>query len=1266
MDGLVFESTDAVPCGWSIKINNNKNKFLKCPDGKVFLGRIQAMKHMLLDSYPLAQVEEMRKSLKHDGWKHKVNLPSGWMVRKRVRKDGRKPEYIFLTENMLVLESIKIAQELVAKSYNENDVGKFQVFLKSLTCQPGSEGESLPIGKSKYRDVLKRNNCLEIEKEGWKEDRRIPMEWRMKKTGESILFMTDARDVVGPQKALEMIKNSGTKEDMEIFEILACLPRSNHIDDHGLREGEFEKIIKQCLLNEDLKSVKENLKIEGWKEDHRLPKAWRMKETVLREKTKTGEEIIVRTKLFLLHTGDVVGASKALELIKESGTGEDIEIFERLAGVGKSEPLKPTEVLIPKSIQNRQGNTAQCKWETSDTLPDGWTVATSEDGKQKILCPDGSKHINRKEALKYMVVKAFPKQEVDTMRSFLREEGWLENEKLPFNWKCKIIKNKRPLLLTPNGIVYDSYASAVRFMEAADEYSQQEIESVKNQGQPQSKPKPIKQLNFNWNSEDLTVPSEWKTADNPAKQYHQVPVPKEKLMELVSTSKDPKKESESNDKKLKMIENPEDESQQNKQGHHDQELDKKEHQKLENEVETEDIEQMIYDLENLINVLPNNAATVNINDFDRDLEATKELILKRSQMKLKETGIKWKENITTIPPGWKITVNDIKKPIMSPKGFTFANRRLALQYIIMNGFPEDTILKMRKYLEVEGWQDDERLPTNWKIKTYKYKNQSRRYIMTESGQRINGIAQVVKFMEASNDYTLDQIENIQKLSLSRQPKATGLVWIENDPTLPPDWKLSSDTTKKNILSPEGTVFINRRLALNHMAKNNYPEKCLEEMRSYLKAEGWETSKDLPEGWKLKSKIKGATYLNPCGRLFQSSRKAVTYLEQFGNCNEDTIAQLKRLNHPMKQNLRSTELKKSNKVTDDKIYNKNLLQNEGWKPNENLPSNWKLKLKPNKPHSKALIMTAQGKIFSGLKRAIKFMNVSQEFSQEDIEMIKTLKYLKRKALKTVQTTESTAWDSNNPTVPTGWKSTHNMTKPGKQTLLSQARPKNKISLKFENIDWDLNDPTVPVGWKTAENSLKPGQQIIMSPNGEQFSSRIQALQHMVEKHSSPEEIEEIRDCLKHEGWTIRADLPDNWRFKKRRHNSKLLTPCGKQFYSLKKAIQHLKTSGKIDEIIRQLKKKDFRTKLLAKFVKLSGLAVKTEKNETNGEQGEMSKMCGVRPVELEEEEFEFVNDNEFEFEDINEQIQGERSSFSIFDNIDDLSVFDSSLIRNVGL
>ena len=85
-------------------------------------------------------------------------------------------------------------------------------------------------------------------------------------------------------------------------------------------------------------------------------------------------------------------------------------------------------------------------------------------------------------------------------------------------------------------------------------------------------------------------------------------------------------------------------------------------------------------------------------------------------------GYTWNNNDDTIPKGWKSRTDGKSKYLLSPDGIECGNRREAIRHMVSSQFDEGQIEEMRSFLVLDGWQDNENLPSGWKMKIKHHNN----------------------------------------------------------------------------------------------------------------------------------------------------------------------------------------------------------------------------------------------------------------------------------------------------------------------------------------------------------------------------------------------------------------------------------------------------------------------------------------------------------------------------------------------------------------
>merc|ERR1712129_271784 len=103
-------------------------------------------------------------------------------------------------------------------------------------------------------------------------------------------FLTPQVDILTARKALEILVSEGSsKEDLELFKSAAGIG-DTYIEDNYLpkgwkaKKGNFARTVFESLTGETFTNrrlvVRFMVEQEGWLEDTRIPRGWRIKETV--------------------------------------------------------------------------------------------------------------------------------------------------------------------------------------------------------------------------------------------------------------------------------------------------------------------------------------------------------------------------------------------------------------------------------------------------------------------------------------------------------------------------------------------------------------------------------------------------------------------------------------------------------------------------------------------------------------------------------------------------------------------------------------------------------------------------------------------------------------------------------------------------------------------------------------------------------------------------------------------------------------------------
>ena len=89
-----------------------KELFLS-PEEYIFRSRREALKSLVANNAETDEIEFMRLTLKHEGWKDSATLPKGWKFQKT------KFQILFCTENGILIKSCEEALKHIKTEHQE-------------------------------------------------------------------------------------------------------------------------------------------------------------------------------------------------------------------------------------------------------------------------------------------------------------------------------------------------------------------------------------------------------------------------------------------------------------------------------------------------------------------------------------------------------------------------------------------------------------------------------------------------------------------------------------------------------------------------------------------------------------------------------------------------------------------------------------------------------------------------------------------------------------------------------------------------------------------------------------------------------------------------------------------------------------------------------------------------------------------------------------------------------------------------------------------
>ena len=532
-----------------------------------------------------------------------------------------------------------------------------------------------------------------------------------------------------------------------------------------------------------------------------------------------------------------------------------------------------------------------------------------------------------------------------------------------------------------------------------------------------------------------------------------------------------------------------------------------------------------------------------------------------------------------LPPGWKKRKLDGGGTCyLSPQGDRCGSKKMMLKSLIDNQYSQELIESMRGELKEEGYVPHTLLPKGWLVKERISLSQNSIEFITQDLEEVNSIKQAREKLKISSLYDHMDRERFE-IYVTETTKEMAIkkhTWV-NDDTLPVGWKMRSSDTKvldkEYFLSPDQDLIPNRRMAYAFMIKQGYCQSDLDRMRISLTVSdchgnSWLENDLLPSGWLYRETVdhgKQTYFLNTEGEELKNIKAAITYLEKEERYSKADMDKMKRFlaskakmrialgrdwktSHtvPIGWKVRNRGAKKwilspegqqfrTRKAGLQHMINsshpvevikemRGFLIHEGWKSFTNLPHGWMFRELPGKT---VVFLTSSGEEFTSGFKALDYAKTKGGCSEEEL--------LKLKAFNDDE-------------------------------ALQSRRLANTIKAFESHSQGWVEDMTISHRWKTklSENS-RHGKQYFMAPSGEEFSSKLRVLQHMLKKSFPREEIDSVKQTLiTSEGWQEDTMLPSGWMFKDSlymdvtgtrisTHTTQILSVEGELFNNYKKAL-----------------------------------------------------------------------------------------------------------------
>ena len=244
-----------------------------------------------------------------------------------------------------------------------------------------------------------------------------------------------------------------------------------------------------------------------------------------------------------------------------------------------------------------------------------------------------------------------------------------------------------------------------------------------------------------------------------------------------------------------------------------------------------------------------------------------------------------------------------------------------------------------------------------------------------------------------------------------------------------------------------------------------------------------------------------------------------------------------------------------------------LRFEDWTESPDLPAGWRIK----RGKKSVLLMGSDGKYFKSLTKAAEFVNrYSRYFNREDVQKIIKLSYTCGKTEKSSKNEKTTRKEKEN--VEKIYKLSPSSSGKTRQVKKSKIKKLKQRRRKFVPDDSWSSDSTVPEGWLQKKIDLGRNKtfQLLVSPEGQRFKGKRSALQYLIKNKYPAEDIREMRNLLKSDGWENHPDLPINWMYKVRGTKTVFCSPDGTALESKEKALEFIKSNDGSESEIELLK------------------------------------------------------------------------------------------------
>ena len=471
-------------------------------------------------------------------------------------------------------------------------------------------------------------------------------------------------------------------------------------------------------------------------------------------------------------------------------------------------------------------------------------------------------------------------------------------------------------------------------------------------------------------------------------------------------------------------------------------------------------------------------------------------------------------------------LTSLGKYFLSPDLKTLVGERAALEELVARGSSVEDVARMLELMTTFGWNRSIHLPAGW-IFTRKF-NLTQVVLVSEAGQVFEGFSDGRLFIARSSKYyavDLDMFDMFcQSNDTSRRNKRKERSveeWVEAA-SLPPGWRVKTGGQVRAYLSPRGQVTSGERSTLQSIIKEGYPQADVYKFQLHMTTNGWEFSDLLPAGWMFTQSLRQSVIviITEGGKIFYSYKAAQQHMETSSKFTKDQVEMLDQFWKVASKEARREEVGQDRAklpegwmrldgrvpffIAPDGSQSMGSLQalrhmqdlavprhqiqlflqgfvDQGWERDSSLPTGWIAKVTKNGHQKKMTFITREFRVITGEVQLRRELEGEHGLAEE--EVLGLMMFLEIRA--------------------------------------AMARA--------ELWDWKEDEETLPAGWKTRTSGKT--KVLFLSPDGQQFESRVRGLQHLIKEHFGEDQVTEMTNCvIKHDKWEKNSKLPESWIFK----------------------------------------------------------------------------------------------------------------------------------------